>query len=145
MAMSVKSIKIWRKEIEDKPGTLAAVLEPLANAGADLQVVMGYRYPAQPAKAAVELFPVAGKKVTAAAQQAGLAIASIPALVVEGNDRAGLGCAFAKAIADAGVNLDFMVAQVIGKRYSAVLGFENEEAARKAASAIRKAASAKKR
>jgi hypothetical protein len=145
MALSVKSIKIWRKEIEDKPGTLAAVLEPLANAGANLQVVMGYRYPGEPAKAAVELFPITGKKVTAAAQQAGLAVASIPALIVEGNDRPGLGCAFAKAIADAGVNLDFMVAQVIGKKYSAVLGFANEEAARTAASAIRKAASAKKK
>jgi hypothetical protein len=137
--------KIWRKEIEDKPGTLAATLEPLAAAGANFQVVMGYRYPGAPMKVAVELFPITGNKVKSAAQQAGLSLASMPALLVEGDDRPGLGGVLTKAIAEAGVNLDSLVAQAVGKKFSAVCGFENEEAARKGASAIRKAATASKR
>ena len=64
-----------------------------------------------------------GRKVTAAARSAGLAAASMPALLVEGDDRPGLGHAIAQAMADAGTDLDFLVAQVLGKRYTAVIGF----------------------
>jgi hypothetical protein len=46
-------------------------------------------------------------------------------------------------MADAGINLSFFVAQVLEDRYSAVIGFENEEDARKASSIIRKAATKK--
>jgi len=118
---------------------LAEALEPVAKAGADLQIVMGYCYPGERSKAALELFPVTGKKVTAAAQSAGLAAAAIPALLVEGDNRAGLGSAIARSVADAGVNLDFLVAQVIGKKFSAVLGFENDVDADKAMPIIKKA------
>ena len=45
MPVTVKRDTLWRKEIENRPGALAAVLAPLAEAGADLQVVMGYRHP----------------------------------------------------------------------------------------------------
>jgi hypothetical protein len=60
-------------------------------------------------------------------------------LLVEGDNKAGLGYAITKAIADAGVNLSFLVAQVIGRRYSAVIGFENEADAEKAGTLIKKA------
>ncbi|MGI9072798.1 MAG: hypothetical protein ACR2JB_16140 [Bryobacteraceae bacterium] len=62
MAATVKAIKLWRREIQNKPGALAKTLEPLATEGADLQVVMGYRYPGHEEKAAIELHPVPGKK-----------------------------------------------------------------------------------
>ena len=45
MAVTVKKAVLWRKEIDNRPGMLANTLEPLSEAGADLQVVMGYRYP----------------------------------------------------------------------------------------------------
>ena len=44
MALSVKKVTLWRTEVENKPGALSSVLAPLAEVGADLQVVMGYRY-----------------------------------------------------------------------------------------------------
>jgi hypothetical protein len=144
MAVKVKRITLWRKELENKAGTLAGTLEPLAKAGTDLQVVMGYRYPGEGAKAAVELFPIGNKKATQAAQGAGLVASSIPALYVEGDNRPGLGHGITQAIAEAGVNLDFLVAQVIGRKYSAVLGFENEPDAAKATALIKKAAGKKK-
>jgi hypothetical protein len=140
MPVTVKKIVLWRKEVDNRAGTLAATLEPLAKTGADLRVLMGYRYPGNEAKAVIELHPVAGKKVTSAAEQAGLAASSIPTLLVEGDDKPGLAHRIAQAVADAGVNLSFLVAQVLGKRFVATLGFETEADANKAASLIKKSA-----
>jgi hypothetical protein len=141
MALSVKKITIWRGEVENKPGTLGKVLAPLAGAGADLQVVMGYHFHGTGGKqAAIEVYPVSGRKATAAAKEARLAASSIPTLLVEGDNHPGLGAAVAEAIADAGINIGFLVAQVIGKKFSAVIGFEDEAASRQASTIIKKAA-----
>jgi hypothetical protein len=144
MPVTVKSISLWRKEAENQVGTLARTLEPVAKAGANLQVLMGYRYP-DGTKAAIELYPVAGKKITAAASEAGLSAFAIPTLLVEGEDKPGLGLAIAQAIAGAGINLSFFVAQAIGRKFSAVLGFETEADAKTAGPLIKKAAAKQKR
>ena len=145
MAVVVKNISLWRREVENQVGTLAQTLDPITKAGANLHVLMGYRYPGDGTKAAVELYPVAGKKATAAASEAGLSASSIPTLLVEGDDRPGLGLAIAQAIAGAGVNLTFFVAQSIGKKFSAVLGFETEAGAKTAAPLIKRAATSKRK
>jgi hypothetical protein len=139
MAVTVKKAVLWRTQIENRPGMLASTLAPLAEAGADLQVVMGYRYPGGTDKAAIELHPVSGRKSTAAAKTAGFAPSPIPALLVQGDNRRGLGHALAKAIGDAGINLSFVMAQVMGRRYSAMFGLENEADAARAAALIKKA------
>jgi len=139
MAVTVKKAVLWRTEIKNRPGMLASTLAPLAEAGADLQVVMGYRYPGATDKAAIELHPVSGRKSTAAAKTAGLAPSPIPVLLVQGDNRRGLGHALAKAIGDAGINLSFVMAQVMGRRYSAMFGLENEADAVKATALIKKA------
>jgi hypothetical protein len=144
MPVTVKKIVLWRGEVANTPGILAAALEPLAGAGANLQVVMGYRYPGDPGKAAIELYPVSGKKSVAAAQSAGLQASSIPTLLVEGDNKPGLGAAIARAAADAGINLSFLVAQVIGRKYSAVIGFESEADAKKASTLIKKVSGGRK-
>jgi len=138
VAISVRKIHLWRREAVDAPGTGAETLEPFAKGGASLKLVMGYRI--HDGRAAVEVWPVAGKKVVAAARAAGLAEASIPALLVEGDDRPGLGHAFARAVADAGINLSFLMAQVVGRKYSAIFGFGTEADAKAAAAILRKAA-----
>ena len=140
MAVRVKKITLWRKEVENRPGLLAETLEPLAEAGADLRVVMGYRYPGRETRAAIELHPVTRKKVVAAAESAGLSGYAMPTLLVEGDNRPGMGHAICRTLADAGMNLTFLVAQVIGERYSAVIGFEKEDDAEKATTLIKKAA-----
>ncbi len=71
MAVTVKRAILWRREVDNQPGMLANTLHPLSEAGADLQVVMAYRYPGGENKAAIELHPVSGKKSVAAAQRAG--------------------------------------------------------------------------
>ena len=145
MPVTVKKIVLWRKEVDNQAGTLARTLEPLARARADLRVVMGYRYPGNEAKAVIELHPVTGKRVTSAAEQAGLAASSIPTLLVEGDNKPGLAHKIAQAVADAGVTLTFLVAQVLGKRFVATVGFETEADAKKAAGLIKKAASVQKK
>jgi hypothetical protein len=62
MSVTVKSISLWRKEVDNQVGSLARTLEPVTKAGASLQVLMGYRYPGGENKAAIEVYPVAGKK-----------------------------------------------------------------------------------
>jgi hypothetical protein len=140
MAISVKQIRLWRAEVEDRPGSLARTLEPLAGIGASLQVVMSYH---MGTKAAVEVFPVSGKKAAEAARRAGLSESGPPALLVSGDDRPGIGHAIARATADAGININFMMAQVVGGRFSAIFGFGSEDDALRAAALIRKAGSKK--
>lgn len=140
MALTVKKVTLWRTEVSHRAGMLADVLEPLAKAGANLRVVMGYAFPAGPGGAAIEVFPIAGKKATSAATAAGLSPSPIACLLVEGDDRAGLGAGMARAIASAGVNISFLMAETLGRKFSAVFGFENEGDAAIAAKAIKSAA-----
>ena len=71
MAVTVKKAILWRSEVDNSPGMLANILQPLSEAGADLQVVMAYRYPGGENKAAIELYPVSCKKAATAAQNRG--------------------------------------------------------------------------
>jgi hypothetical protein len=76
----------------------------------------------------------------AAAKAAGLAQSQVPILLVEGDNRQGLGHVITKALGEAGINLSLLMAQVVGRRYSALFGFENEADAAKATALIKKAA-----
>jgi hypothetical protein len=145
MGLTMKRITLWRTEVDNTPGILAKVLGPLADAEANLQVVMGYRFPGNETKAAIEVYPVTSKKTIKAATSAGLSASAIPTLLVEGDNRQGLGKVIAEAIAEAGINLGFLVTQVIGKRYSSVIGFEREEDAKRAASLIRNVTAGKRK
>jgi len=81
MAVTAKRVTLWRKEIENRPGALAGALQSLSEGKSDLQVLMAYRYPGTEDKGAVEVYPVSGKKLTTAAQNAGLSQSSIPVLL----------------------------------------------------------------
>jgi hypothetical protein len=144
MAITVKKTVLWRKELNNQPGTLAAALEPLAQSETDLKLVMLYRFPGTD-KGAVEVHPITGRKAIGLARSTGLAPSSIPVLLVEGDNRAGLGNALAKGIADSGINVSFLMAQVVGRRYAAVFGFENDTDATKAATLIKRIAATARR
>jgi len=139
MAVTVKKITLWRGKIENRPGTLAAVLEPLTQAKVDLQVLMGYREPGQ-SQAVVELYPIAGGKASAAAARSGLQAASPTSLLVNGDNRRGVGHRIARALADAGINVNFLVAQATGRKFSMVAGFDSGDDATRASALIKKAA-----
>lgn len=139
MAARIRKVTLWRTEVENRPGALAALLEPLAAAGVDLQIVMGYRIPGQRTRAAVEVAPITSRKAAAAADKVSLRPGAAPTLLVLGENRPGLGNRVARALAESQVNIAFLIAQVVGRRYSAVFGFENEADLDKAADRIREA------
>lgn len=130
MALTLKEVTLWRRNIANVPGTLAQVLEPMT--GTDLTVVMAYRIPGLESQAVVELYPVSGKRATAKAQASGLVPADLPALLVQGSNRAGIGFETTTAFAEAGINLAFLVTQVIGTRFSSIYGFDTDADRRKA-------------
>jgi hypothetical protein len=139
MAVSIRKVTLWRAQVEHRPGALADLLAPLAAAGADLQIVMGYRIPGQKARAVVEVAPIGNRKVARAAESGGLAPGGAPTLLVLGDNRPGLANRIARALSESGVNIAFLVAQVVGRRYSAVFGFESEADLDKATDRIRTA------
>jgi predicted amino acid-binding ACT domain protein len=141
MATKVKRIVLWRGEIDNVPGALARTLGPLAKS--NLEVLMGYHRHGDGNRALIEAYPITGKQ-RAAARSVGLTPATLPALQVEGDDRSGLGHAIAQSLGDAGININFLVAQALKKKFAAVLGFESDEAAKRAATLIKKAAAPKK-
>ena len=80
-----------------------------------------------------------------AARAAGFTLSPTPVLQLEGANRPGLAYAIANTIAWAGISVRFLSAQVVGSRYSALLGFRTDDERRKAASLIRKVAGGKTR
>ena len=143
MAVTIRRVELWRTEIRNKPGVLADILEPLAQTGADLLVVMKYSLPGRSSRAIVEIFPGAGRRAALAARAAGFSASPTPTLLVTGDNRPGLAYAVANAVAWAGISVRFLSAQVVGRRYSALLGFKTDDEAKKAAALIRKVAAGK--
>ncbi len=131
MATTVTKAVLWRRELQNHPGTLAKSLKPLAQAKINLKVIMGYTY-SNDTKAALEVWPIENSRSKQAAVAAGLSPTSkVPCLIVEGDDRFGLGHNIANALAGAHINLSFAIMQSIGKRYQGVFGFDtNADAAR---------------
>ncbi len=140
MAVNVKRITVWSQSQPDQAGLLGRVLEPLARARGDLQVVMGYHVPSEGGRRGViEIAPVKGKKAEAAARQAGFAPSDLPALLITGDNRPGIGQAIGQSLGQAGISIHYLVAQVIGRKYQAVAGFGSEDEAARAATIVKKA------
>ncbi|MFN3134982.1 MAG: amino acid-binding ACT [Candidatus Kryptonium sp.] len=125
----------WRNrgQTGDKPGTLAKVLEPFAQAKVDLQAVLVERNPAKANFGVVYLGPIKGKKATEAAKSTGLSEVSSPVVLrIEGPNKPGLGHLMTGALAEAGINLAFVGASVLGKRFVAFFAFDSDADAKKA-------------
>src|SRR2546428_10565431 len=105
MKMAVKQVKLWVFHGGDRRGLLADALEPLAAAGVHLEIVMAYRFPTELDRAAIEVFPIDGPPADAEAGRIGFAVSDTPCLLVEGDDRRGLGARLARAISDAKVSM----------------------------------------
>lgn len=138
MAIKVKKAVLWKRDLENRPGTLAESLKPFADAKQNLQVVMGYAYPGERNRSALEVYPVTGAKGEAAARAAGLeAMTHTNCLLIEGDDRVGLAYAMASELAGNSLNISFSIIQVVGGKFLAILGFESAEDADKATAIIK--------
>ncbi len=141
MAITVKRATIWRRELENHPGTLAEALKPFAEAQVNLKVVMGYGFPNSNSEAAVEIYPITDAKAEKAAEAAGFkASKEVHALVIEGDDRPGLAYEIATELGHAKLNINFSIFQVIDKKFSGVFGFRSDDEAVKADELIKQVA-----
>ncbi len=138
MALAVTKVSIWTTDVADQPGGLAKVLEPLANAGVDLQTVIARRRPEKPGVGVVFLGPIRGKKAVTAAQSVGLHEATeLSALRVEGTNAPGVGYKMTSALGAAGINIRGVFATVFGNKFVALLAFDSPQDANKAARILR--------
>lgn len=140
MAYTVSKVDIWTGGIDDRVGGLASKLQQLAQAGADLQVVIARRQPHQPGRGIVFLGPITGAKAKKAASAAGLRKAGdLAALRVEGRNKAGECHQLAHRLAQAGINLRGISASVLGGKFVVFLAFDSEADAATAARVLRAA------
>src|SRR3981189_3320094 len=134
--LTVKTVQLWILIGADRKGRPRDAVEPRVEAGANLQIVMGYRYPGELDRAAVEVFPVDGPTQEAAARKAGFEQSDTPCRRGDGEGRNGPGAQMARALSDAGISMAFCVAQTVGRKFTAVIGFLTEEDAAKATKII---------
>ena len=144
MAYDVSKVEVWTREIDDRPGRLAASLEPLAKAGVDLVFLIARRYTHQPGKGVVFVGGITGAKATKAAEAAGFKKSTgLAGLRVEGANTPGDCFRVASLLSEAGINLRGVSASVIGSKYVQILAFDSAADADKAATLLRAAGKGK--
>jgi hypothetical protein len=139
MKLLVKTVDIWRAELEDRPGALAEKLAALYAAKADLEFVLARRTPESPGKAVIFLTPLKGAKQLRAGAAAGFAkTQDLHAVRVEGANKPGAGAKMGQALAAEGLNLRGLCATVIGKRFVAYIAADTAEDAAKVAGVLKR-------
>jgi len=139
--MTIKATRndVWIATIEDRAGGAAAVLESLARAKVNLEMVFARRLPEQPGKGMLIVGPIKGKKAEAAALAAGVARTGVMHGVrVEGGDKPGLGAKIARALGDAGISFRGLSAHAIGKKFVCNIALDSAQDAAKAVALLKK-------
>jgi len=145
MTYTVSKVEMWSGELEDLVGGLDRKLEPLAEAGVDLEIVVARRQPHLPGRGIVLLGPIKGAKAQKAAAATGLSRASdLFALRVEGPNKPGDCARVTRLLAGASLSLRGLAATVCGSRYVLSIGFDTEADASKAAGLLKAAGGKKK-
>jgi hypothetical protein len=133
MNLIVERADVWAAPIDDSPGGMLGALEPLKEAGADLDLIIGRRSPESPGKGVVFVTPLRRDKEIAAAAAAGFNVAkSIHSVRIQGHNQAGLAAEIGACLADAGINLKGFSAAELGTRFVLYLGLDSEADAEKA-------------
>ena len=105
MKLDVAKVNVWAASIKDKPGSLAAKLAALSDAGADLGFVIARRTEKK-GQGVVFVTPLKGPRQLRAASRARFKkTKSLHSIRVEGADRAGIGAKLTEALAEAGINV----------------------------------------
>lgn len=137
MAFEITRVDVWAGEIKDQPGALAAKLEVLQRAGANLEFVIVRPTAMPPGNGILYVAPLRGSEQIAAAKDAGLRKSNtIHALRIMGPDRPGLAAGITRAVADEKVNISGLSAATIGEHSVLYLRFDSESDARRAAQVL---------
>jgi hypothetical protein len=140
MPYTISKVDVWTRAIDDTVGSLASTLEPLAEAGVDLEFLIARRRTLVPGKGVIFLGGISGAKQRKAAAAAGLTKATdITGLRVEGANKPGDCYRVSRLLSDAGINLRGLSASVIGRKYVLILAFDSADDATKATRLLRSA------
>lgn len=137
MAANVKKVDVWVTDLANHPGTLARVLEALAQAGADLEFLIARQVDENTSR--LFLAPLKGKKQQRAAAEVGLVPAQgMHSIRLEGLNRPGVGAELTRAISVAGLNIRGASAAAMGRQHVFYLAFNTEDDAKAATKVVRK-------
>jgi hypothetical protein len=140
MAIKVSKADVWAVSISDRAGGLADRLEPLAKAGANLEMVFARRTPENPGQGMLFVTPIKGAKAVRAAQEGGMGQPqSIYSVRVEGGDKPGLGSKIARVLGEAGVSIRGMSAIAMGKKFVSFIALDSADDQARAIAALKKA------
>jgi len=121
MAENIRRVEYYYVVVKDKPGSGAAVLGPLQEAGVNLLAYLGF--PAGRGKSQIDLVPENPAVFKYAAQKAGLKLSRAKrAFLVDGDDRIGAVADLTRRLAEAKVNVTAACAAGSGGgRYGMIL------------------------
>jgi len=138
MALTVQRVDTWAASLKDRPGSLAARLGALAEAGVNLEFVIARRTPDKPGTGVVFVMPIKGVARCRAARQAGFKpTKSLRTVRIEGPDKKGAGARIARALAAQGLNLRGLSAAAINKKFVAHIALDKGADAAKAMRILR--------
>jgi len=133
MSMNVTKVDVWAASIDDEIGGLSKYLAGLSEAEINLDFVIARRSPDQPGRGVVFVAPLKGDEQIAVAEKLGFNVTrSVHSVRIEGDDKPGAGAEITKKLADAGINIRGFSAGVLGGKFIAYIGMDNEEDADKA-------------
>lgn len=139
--MKVDRVDTWAASIEDKPGSLAKMLNALTGAGVNLEFVIARRAPEKTGTGVVFVTPVKGPAQTRVAREVGFdKTESLHTVRVEGPNRPGHGLNLVETLAAQGLNLRGFTAAAIGRKFVAHLALDTAADAAKAVRLLRRRA-----
>lgn len=137
MGYEIKKVDVWSVEILDQPGGLSSVLQPLVEAGANLNFLLARR--TSSGKGIAFLSPLDGNAVIKKAKTLGFQKnKDIAVLKISGPDKAGLGLLILTTLSSAGINIRGISASSIGKNCNIWISFDNSKDAGKSLKLIQK-------
>ncbi len=126
MGLRVKRVDVWAVEFVDDRGGLARCLEPIAQAGGNLECIIARRQADKFRAGIAFVTPIKGKKVLAAAKAINMEPAEgLTTLRVEGPDTQGSCARMVRAIADAGVSMRGVSSMTAGRNFVAYVGLDS--------------------
>ncbi len=138
MDLIVEEEDVWIADLEDKPGSLAAKLTTLSEAGVNLDFIIARRSPERPGRGVVFVTPLFGDDELKAATAIGFSsINRLHSVRVEGVNEPGIAGMISTKLAAAGINLRGLSGAVIGTRFVLHLAFDTSQIQEKAIQVIK--------
>jgi hypothetical protein len=137
MGFKLDRVHVWAGEVMDQAGGVAAKLQLLAQAGANLEYIYTRRQPDKPGTGVLLVAPISGPMQLRAAKSAGLHETNNPVVLrVEGDNQAGLGHRLTQQWALAGLSLQGLTLAVLADKFVGYVSFDTVADSNRAAAIL---------